>query len=527
MEVIWSIPQRLNGMNLLYFINVYRKNDQTKQGLMDLIRENSSSIILEHNRLVQNNSIFANDLLNYIIVNLQPYTMYFLEVRACNRDLRNNQVLYCLDGTASEGIYLTFIRFFTSQDRPENQTQPKIVTLNSSFLTININPPTKPNGIILLYEIWLRRFERNNTLSNSLLSLTDRQLACVIEELYDPYDTNLTNSFSIRSKNCTIGNLSPNTAYSIIATSSTIIGRSRPSLELNFTTLENFPSCIPRIVSLGSYASDKIYFSWLPDFNLSLSDINWKNCIGGNLKNFSIFQVDVLKGSEKLIFTGLESTFNLTKLAPSKDYNFRIEMCNGIGCIATNLLKVTTLDPPPNKWLGIVPKYTILNGTMIQFEWSDYLPFNKTSFSSSSQPGKSISSFQNVTYRLERAEIAFAYPPTPLEYGIRFHGYNYFKFSSNSNYFPDGYPYFGLKYLFKSKVDSALIYFAGSSFASQSELTLSQLVNGKSWFVTNTKSSGSDSCSGYLTTNETFDCKIMTYFLETLLSHILLNVFLT
>ncbi len=108
--------------------------------------------------------------------------------------------------------------------------------------------------------------------------------------------------------------------------------------------------------------------------------------------------------------------------------------------------------------------------------------------------------FRNVIYRLERAEISFAYPPTPVEIGIRFHGFNYFKFSADK-YFPEGYPYFGIKYSYKTKSDSSLVYYAGSSFA-QSELTLVQLLKGKPWFVSNTQSSKADICSGYLSTND-------------------------
>lgn len=105
---------------------------------------------------------------------------------------------------------------------------------------------------------------------------------------------------------------------------------------------------------------------------------------------------------------------------------------------------------------------------------------------------------QEVTYRLERSPISFAYPPTPLERGIRFHGRNYFRFSA-SKYFPEGYPYFGLKFAYRTSLPSSLIYFAASSFA-QSELELVQIYNNTPWFLANTQLKR-DNCSIALNTD--------------------------
>lgn len=73
----------------------------------------------------------------------------------------------------------------------------------------------------------------------------------------------------------------------------------------------------------------------------------------------------------------------------------------------------------------------------------------------------------------------------PLEAGVRFHGRNFFKFPSKK-YFPEGYPYFGLKFSMRSRLASSLVYFAASSFA-QSELEVVQMYSGKPWFIANTQ----------------------------------------
>jgi len=66
-------------------------------------------------------------------------------------------------------------------------------------------------------------------------------------------------------------------------------------------------------------------------------------------------------------------------------------------------------------------------------------------------------------FRLERVNVSFAYPPSPLESGVRFHGKNYFNFST-SKYFAEGYPFFGLEMLFQTRLNNSLIYYAGKVF---------------------------------------------------------------
>ena len=139
-----------------------------------------------------------------------------------------------------------------------------------------------------------------------------------------------------------------------------------------------------------------------------------------------------------------------------------------------------------------MPQYEVVNSSFIKFDWSSYSPFNTTE-------NRQIDRTASLSYRLERSEISFAFPPPPLENGIRFHGFNYYVFNS-PQYFPEGYPYFGLKYFYKTALRSSLIYFAPSSFA-QNELTVVQMLEGKPWFLSNTLSGELDTCSIYLSPN--------------------------
>lgn len=174
----------------------------------------------------------------------------------------------------------------------------------------------------------------------------------------------------------------------------------------------------------------------------------------------------------------------MKSLETLKTYTFRIELCNNIGCKSTAPFNIKTTERAPIEWSNILPRFTIINATSLKFNWNEY--------------SKSEVNLK-LTYRLERSSISFAYPPVPLEKGIRFHGQNYFKFDAQK-YFAEGYPYFGLKLDFKSRFESSIFYYATSSFA-QSEYAAVQFYKSKPWFITNSQSN-LDDCTIYLTTDE-------------------------
>ncbi|CAF0916506.1 unnamed protein product, partial [Brachionus calyciflorus] len=470
-DILWTQPERLNGMNPLYLIRVYYKLDPNKPinsfTLDNLNEQINSSLIIQHNNLSMSNNLQAR------ITNLNPYTFYLANIKACNRDLNDPNRLYCLDGIPESSTknlpnLNNYTSFITSQDKPENQTEPILISINSTFVIAGVKRPNMPNGIIVMYEIWKKMYNSSNQQAT---------LACAIEDLFDP--NNQIQSADNRFKICVIKNLSPKSTFGLIATSSTIIGRSNPSRELIFTTIENPPVCPPTIQESFSYSSSSIYIRWVPSYFQTINDTYWMKCLGGGINNYSLYLLN--EKENFLIYSGLENSFNYTKLNSSQNYYFYLELCNIAGCLRTSDFMVRTLDPPPNKWNLDDLKYTLINSSALKFDWSNYVPYNT---SNSSQ----------VKFRLERSKIAFSNPPTLLESGYRFHGFNYFKFDSEK-YYPQGYPYFGLKYNIKTKRDG-LVYFAASSY-SQSEISATQLFQNRNWFLSNTQYQ-TEQCSIYL-----------------------------
>ncbi len=158
--------------------------------------------------------------------------------------------------------------------------------------------PLKPNGIILLYQIWIHK--NNNQ---------GFELACSIEEWYDPNDQYNKNSNNA-PKICIIKNLEPFNDYKVSATSTTVIGSSTFSNPLEFKTLEMLPKCAPKIVEAVSKSADTIDITWKPSFEESQSNSYWLRCISGILKGFKVYQKND-KGEFDLIYKGNNTNFKI------------------------------------------------------------------------------------------------------------------------------------------------------------------------------------------------------------------------
>ncbi len=139
---------RLNGLNLVYIVNAYIRLDVNKDiSFNNLFEQKNISVILEDSKLTQS---VTSSKFQYTIPNLFPYKQYLISLRACNLDFSQNYL--CLNGTAttdstSAGVVYeqTFLQFFTSQDKPQYQLSPTIISLNSSYVIVGILKPINPN----------------------------------------------------------------------------------------------------------------------------------------------------------------------------------------------------------------------------------------------------------------------------------------------------------------------------------------------------------------------------------------------
>ena len=166
--------------------------------------------------------------------------------------------------------------------------------------------------------------------------------------------------------------------------------------------------------------------------------MDYRKCVGGVIRNFTVRyrqqQAQNSSTDDRDWLTGYEgplNSINVTSLRSSTSYELTISYCNGLACITTDTpIIITTLAPLPVDWNVSFAFETTPSGSF-RFSWYNYSPNPENDFSNTTAEGA------RTYYRLERADVSFAYPPTPLETGIRFHGHNYLNFPV-SKYFPEG-----------------------------------------------------------------------------------------
>ena len=110
-----------------------------------------------------------------------------------------------------------------------------------------------------MYEVLIRRYF--NSTANATANTQGLELACSIEEWYDPNDRNSAQYFNV-PKICLINNLFANTLYAISAISSTVVGRSESSRETIFNTLEELPVCPVQVIEAFA-RSNSIFLRYL------------------------------------------------------------------------------------------------------------------------------------------------------------------------------------------------------------------------------------------------------------------------
>lgn len=120
-DLVWSIPEKLNGLEPFYLISVFTKNDISKPVTeSNLIFQKNSSLELKHFDLMKTKLLSSKEF-ETKIERLLPYTQYYISVKTCNRDLQDANILFCLTGmprnTTKNSFEDTFYSLVTSQDR--------------------------------------------------------------------------------------------------------------------------------------------------------------------------------------------------------------------------------------------------------------------------------------------------------------------------------------------------------------------------------------------------------------------------
>ncbi|KAM5288523.1 phosphatidylinositol phosphatase PTPRQ [Ctenodactylus gundi] len=262
--------------------------------------------------------------------NLEKYTDYILKITPSTEK-------------GFSDAYTAQLHIKTEEDVPE--TPPIMNTfqnLSSTSVLLSWDPPVKPNGAIIHYDLTLQGPNENFSFSTS-----DNHI--ILEEL------------------------SPFTLYSFFAAARTVKGLG-PSSVLFFYTDESVPLAPPQNLTLINYTSDLVWLRWNPS-----------PLPGGIIK---VYSFKILEHETDTIFyknvSGLYTEATLVDLEPVSTYSVSVsaftkagngnqfsnavkfttqesvpEAVQNIQCMTTNWKSVLVTWDPPRKANGIITQYII------------------------------------------------------------------------------------------------------------------------------------------------------------------------
>uniref|UniRef100_A0A8B9U5J2 Usherin n=1 Tax=Anas zonorhyncha TaxID=75864 RepID=A0A8B9U5J2_9AVES len=371
-----------------------------------------------------------------IIWNLMPFTKYVFSVQACT------------SGGCLKGQPVTVI---TAQAPPEGLLPPVIKTISSTELSVEWSPPAKPNGIIIRYELYMRKSFENFITPEIRVFQSSGWLSPqpVLESANE-------NALAPPQTSTTVTDLEPFTKYEFYVLAVNMAG-STSSDWISGRTAEAAPVFMPApsVFPLSPYS---LNVSWeKPEDNISRGEV-----IGYSI-SLMTEQRFLPPFSQVLhIAEAYELSYVATGLKPYRTYNFTITLCNQIGCITSDPGMGQTLAAAPRKLAA--PHVEGINSTMVKITWSEPEELNGPS----------------PIYQVERMDSSLATMSAEVTKGIRFPGNGYYRFASST--LPANTYFTGIKVKFKTQEPDGLIFFSASP-GNQEEYIALQLRSGRPYFL--------------------------------------------
>nr|KAF6370255.1 protein tyrosine phosphatase receptor type Q [Myotis myotis] len=248
--------------------------------------------------------------------NLEKYTDYILKITPSTEK-------------GFSDTYTAQLHIKTEEDVPE--TSPIINTfknLSSTSVLLSWDPPVKPNGAIISYDLTLQG-------PNESYSFITSDNYIILEEL------------------------SPFTLYSIFAAARTVKGLG-PSSVLFFYTDESVPLAPPQNLTLINYTSDSVWLQWSPS-----------PVPGGIVK---VYSFKIHEHETDTIFykniSGFQTEAKLIGLEPVSTYSISISAFTkvGNGNQFSNVLKFTTQESVPDVVQNIQCEATSWQSALVRWD---------------------------------------------------------------------------------------------------------------------------------------------------------------
>uniref|UniRef100_A0A663MMZ5 Phosphatidylinositol phosphatase PTPRQ n=1 Tax=Athene cunicularia TaxID=194338 RepID=A0A663MMZ5_ATHCN len=314
-NVSWLPPSQPNG---LVFFHVS----------LSLLQLGTSKIL---SFLTYNTSI--------VFDNLEKYTDYILKITPAT------------DKGSSEQHALN-LHIRTDEDVPESTPIIKTFSnLSTTSVMLSWDPPVKPNGIIICYDLNLFGPERNNSFST-------------------------INNFII------LEDLLPFTLYSIYAAARTIKGPG-PSAMLQFYTDESVPLAPPQNLTITNYTADSVWLKWDPSPQPNGVIMRYSFKIYQN-NTEKLFYQNISGSNHEANLVGLEpfspyfiSVSAFTKLGNGNQFSNAVQFTTmesvpdavqNVHCIATSWQSILVQWDPPASSNGVITHYIVtVEGNSMNF----------------------------------------------------------------------------------------------------------------------------------------------------------------
>ncbi|XP_052593935.1 usherin [Peromyscus californicus insignis] len=376
------------------------------------------------------------------IWNLVPFSHYRFSVQGC---------------TSRGCLHSLPIIVTTAQAPPQRLRPPALRKVSSSELHIEWSPPGKPNGIIVRYELYMKRWPSTKE------SRVFGSSGWLSPHPASKSPNKSENTLQPPQINVSISGLEPHTEYAFRVLAVNMAG-SVSSAWASERTGESAPVFMfpPSVSPLSSHS---LSVSWeKPAEHFTRGDI-----IGYNISMVSVQspQQDVPVMCSKLLHSAKSQdlSYVVKGLRPYRIYAFTVSLCNSVGCVTSASGAGQTLAAAPAQLRS--PTVTGVNSTTVHLWWLPPAEVNGPS----------------PVYYLERRDSSLPAPMAAMTKGTCFVGDGYCRFPRTAH--PD---FIGIKASFRTRMPEGLIILAVSP-DNQEEYFALQLKNGRPYFLSNPQGS--------------------------------------
>ncbi|XP_004439711.1 PREDICTED: usherin [Ceratotherium simum simum] len=374
--------------------------------------------------------------------NLAPFTKYHFSVQAC---------------TSGGCLHSSPLTVTTAQAPPRRLGPPEVRKISATELHVEWSPPMEPNGIIIRYELYMKRLRSSGETTSA-----ERQVFQSSGWLSPQPFAESANENALKppQTTTTITGLEPYTTYEFRVLAVNMAG-TVSSAWTSERTGESVPVFMarPSVFPLSPYS---LNVSWEKPAD---------NDARGKVVGYNINMISE-QSPQQLLPMVFSQVFHAVKsqdlyyivkgLKPYRIYKFTISLCNSIGCVTSASGAGQTLAAAPAQLRP--PLVEGINSTTIRLTWLE--------------PEELNGPFP--IYQLERRESSLPAPRATMVKGVRFIGNGYYKFPSSTH--PVNTDFTGIKASFRTRVPEGLIVFAASP-GNQEEYFALQLKNGRPYFL--------------------------------------------